>query len=75
MILPNKYVREDKTLLGLGAYLLQALNKPKHMSELWTEVKSGSSVGSFERFVLALDMLFIFGLIDIDENRIARVLS
>ena len=73
MILPNKYLREDEALLGLGAKILALLNQDTPLSELWEVTKVKENVGSYERFVLALDMLFLLGLIIFEDNRIKRI--
>lgn len=72
MILPNKYLREDETLLGIGAKLLSLLNYDKSLSELWEEAKVIDTLANFERFVLSLDMLFILGLIVFEDNKLKR---
>lgn len=72
MIIPSKYLREDETLLGVGAALLKSLNTQKDLSSLWEELKDNSAIGTFERFVLALDLLFLLGLIEAHDNEIVR---
>jgi hypothetical protein len=72
MILPNKYLQEHETLLGVGAILLEKLSTKKSLSELWENSKNISNINNYERFILALDMLFIFGLITIKDNELVR---
>ncbi|GAC19009.1 hypothetical protein GARC_2042 [Paraglaciecola arctica BSs20135] len=43
------------------------------LSELWEETKEKENIGNFERFVLALDLLYLLGLIIFEENKIKRV--
>lgn len=73
MIMPTKYLREDETLLGVGAILLKELSSKKSLSELWENSKNINHIGNFERFILTLDMLFIFGLITMKDNELMRV--
>lgn len=73
MILPNKYLREDEALLGLGGKILVSLKQDMPISDLWEETKTKENIGSFERFVLALDMLYLLGLIIFDDNKIRRI--
>lgn len=73
MILPNKYLREDEAILGVGSVLLQHLSIERTLSSLWDEVKEISSIGNFERFVLGLDLLFMLGLIEIKNDKILKV--
>jgi hypothetical protein len=73
VILPNKYLREDEALLGVGGKILLLLQQDMLLSELWEETKKKENIGNFERFVLALDLLYLLGLIIFDENKIKRV--
>lgn len=73
MILPNKYLREDEALLGLGAKILALLDCDAPLSELWEQTKAKENVGSYERFVLALDMLYLLGLIIFEDSKIKRI--
>ncbi len=72
MILPSKHISEGQSLLGVGVILLFALKRSQTVTSLWEKVRTHRSVGTFERFVLALDMLFIGGLIFISEGMIKR---
>lgn len=73
MIMPTKYLKEDSALIGVGGILLRHIDNKKNLSSLWDEVKTVPSVATFERFVLALDFLYLLGLIDIENNEIKRV--
>lgn len=74
MILPTKYLNSDETLLGVGNFIIKNVSSNVSLSTLWERVKKNENVYSFERFLLALDMLFIIGIIDLDnENNIIRV--
>lgn len=73
MILPNKFIQEDDALIGVGATLLQYISPSTSLSELWENVKGLSNIGNFERFILGLDLLFIFGLINLRDNQIVRI--
>lgn len=81
MILPTKHVRPDRALLGVGAEVLGVLGRPMTMSMLWDEIRSGRSVGEpnavldYRWFVLALDLLYIIGAIELDEGLIRRAQS
>lgn len=75
MIMPSKYIQEDEALLGVGAALIPIIEKLDDFSELWDEAKKVASVGNFERFVLALDLLYLMGLIESKNGRIVRAAS
>ena len=73
MIMPNKYLKEEDTLLGVSAIIFNNLNDKQSISELWDKVKYDDTVYNFERFILSLDMLYLLGIIDFNENSIIRV--
>ena len=72
MILPSKHISEDQALLGVGAVLLGALHKPQTVTSLWENVREHRSIGTYERFVLALDMLHITGVVTLSKGMIVR---
>ncbi|MCF8880368.1 hypothetical protein L5876_11125 [Hyphobacterium sp. SN044] len=72
MILPTKHVSENDALLGVALTLLKSLTQPDTVSGLWESVRDEQSVGTFERFVLAADLLYIFGLIEFNDGLISR---
>lgn len=75
MILPTKHIREDQALIGVGAILLHHLKEGQTITGLWDKVRGESSVGTYERFVLALDLLYIMGVVDISNGMIHREVS
>jgi len=68
MILPSKHISEDQALLGVGAVLLRNLEQPQTVTSLWGKVRDNRSVGTYERFVLALDLLHITGIINLSQG-------
>lgn len=73
MILPNKFLEEKDSLLYVGALLLNKLDVPTSVSELWNQVNDNKSVNNYERFIIALDMLYILNLIELKNEKIRRV--
>jgi hypothetical protein len=73
MILPTKHISENKAILGVGATILRHLDSPITVSGLWERTKVESNVGTFERFVLAADLLFIIGAIELRDGLLVRV--
>jgi len=72
MILPTKHIAVDDSLLNLGALLLKHLNKPKTVTALWEKAREIPEIGTFERFSLALDFLFIIGVLGFEDQIIYR---
>lgn len=73
MIMPSKYLKEEDALIGVGAKLLQCINFPITLASLWDKIKEGKEDLTFERFTLALDLLYSIGLIVSEGNKIKRV--
>lgn len=73
MILPSKHISQEQALIGVGAVLLKEIRKPQTVTSLWEAVCEHKAVGTFERFVLALDMLHITGVIALKDGLIARI--
>lgn len=82
MILPSKHVSQDRALLTVGLRVLQTLNEPKTVSSVWEDIPRGSKAGqhappslSYDNFVLALDLLFLTGAIELSDGRLVRTTS
>jgi hypothetical protein len=73
MILPSKHISEEQALVGLGAVLIEEIKKPQTVTSLWEQVRTNTAIGTFERFVLALDMLHIIGSVKLTSGMIVRV--
>ena len=73
MILPSKHISQDQALIGIGAILLKEIDQPQTVTSLWETVREEDAIGTFERFVLALDMLHIIGAINLENGLIVRV--
>lgn len=72
MILPTKHTSTKQSLLGVGAELLSALGRPRTVSSLWDEVRGRPTVATFERFTLALDLLYACGAVSLNEGLLSR---
>ena len=78
MILPTKGIHADRALLSIGADILRLLDEPKTVSRLWDEARSARSTRvasptlSFDWFVLALDLLYALGIVELEQGRIIR---
>ena len=73
MILPNKFLEEEDSLLYVGALLLDKLDVPSSVSELWNQVNDNKSVNNYERFIITLDMLYVLNLIELKNDKIRRI--
>ena len=75
MILPSKHLSQDRALLTIGARILQRLSRPKTISALWEELLRQNPAGGnttpllrYDGFVLALDLLFLIGAIELQDG-------
>lgn len=73
MILPSKHLKLSNTLIGVGSVLLKYLDSDKTVTSLWTDTHSLLEINSFERFTLALDFLFMIGVVDFKEGLLRRI--
>lgn len=79
MILPSKHLPQDRALLTVGARILQRLNQPRTVSSLWEELPRKDGMArdpafhlSYDGFVLALDLLFLVGAVELREGLLSR---
>lgn len=77
MILPTKHIRPERSLLGVGAEILEALRRPMTVSALWDRVREGRATGpgaaiGYSWFVLALDMLYLIGTVEHQDGVLRR---
>lgn len=68
MILPDKHVWLSSSFLGIGATLLELLESSRTVSGLWTASRRQEGIRTFDRFILALDMLYALGLVEFDQD-------
>jgi len=74
MILPTKHISFGHSLLGIGSVLLKELSYPQSVTTLWNKVHLCGGIGSYERFILALDMLYLLGAIELKSGLLTKVL-
>lgn len=80
MILPSKKLKTENSLIYLGGKLLDLLGEPKTVSSLWQELKESNAQSSlknsldftYDWFVLALDLLFLAGTLELSHGRLHR---
>ncbi|MBE3588217.1 MAG: hypothetical protein IMW93_06640 [Thermoanaerobacteraceae bacterium] len=72
MILPTKHIPLEISLLGAGAIILDQMKRPQTITSLWDRARELPEIGTFERFALALDFLYIIGAIELEEGLLRR---
>lgn len=71
-LLPNKHVPTNRSLVGLGAKVLGRLGTPTTVSELWEQIRNDPEIGSFHRFILALDYLYAIEAINYERGLLSE---
>ena len=78
MILPSKHLPQDRALLTVGASILRHLSHPVTVSALWEEFPRSPSVHRtqlalrYDGFVLALDLLYLMGAVELRDGLLVR---
>ena len=78
MILPTKHIRPERALLTIGAEILATLRGPMTVSRVWDGVRRrrGETTEhapiSYDWFVLALDLLFALGAVELEDGLLRK---
>jgi len=72
MILPTKHISVENSLISISSVILNELKQPQTISNLWETIRSLPGIGTFERFSLALDLLYLMGAVNYKEGLIGR---
>ncbi len=72
MILPDKNIKLEYSLLNCGAIILSVLSEPHTASLLWDKAKSYEALKSYEKYLLTLDFLFSINTIALEDGLIVR---
>ena len=75
MLLPTKYINVQSCYLSLGALILKQLDEPQAVSTLWYNLKSNPEIGTYQRYVLTLFILYSLGTIDYKDGFVYRSVS
>lgn len=72
MILPTKHIPTRQSIIGVGALVLQHLDRPRTLSDLWERLREVPEVGTFKRLVLTLDLLYAMGAVTLEDGLLER---
>ena len=72
MILPTKHIPTRQSLIGVGALVLQHLERERTLTDLWNRTGEVAGVGTFSRLVLTLDLLFAIGAVETANGLLRR---
>lgn len=68
MLLPDKYVTVERSLLGQAAVILKHREADRTVSELWAALVADDSSWTFDRFATALSLLFGLGVVALQNG-------
>ena len=72
MILPKKHIKLSESLFALGALILEQIDVPKTVDEIWDSISQKqdiiSAANSFDNLLLTLDYLFSLGIITLNQK-------
>lgn len=69
MILPTKHLLSQDSLIGVGGLIMTRVdNRGTTVTRLWEQVHNLREVGTYERFILALDTLFLLGFLVLEDG-------
>jgi hypothetical protein len=72
MILPDKNIKLEYSLLNCGATILSIIEEPQTISSLWNKAKKQEILVSYEKFLLCLDYLYTIKAINLRNGLIER---
>lgn len=72
MIMPDKNIRIEYSMLNCGAVVLCNLREKDTISSLWEKCRKKEMLVNYERFILTLDYLFLIGAVRLDNGLIER---
>lgn len=78
MIAPTKGIAPQRSLLVVGAQILQVLDQSMTISQAWTRLREWRAGNGnhapvpFSWFVLSLDVLYALGVVELDHDLLRR---
>ena len=72
LLLPDKHMPVDRSLIGLGSLLLRHLESPATLSNLWDRVREKPEVRGYREFVLTLAYLHAIGAVGLNQGFLVR---
>lgn len=68
-ILPNKYIKPQNSMLGMGSEILVVLShKQSTISDLWNILSAEKEKWTFEKLTHTLDLLFLLNIIHYEDG-------
>lgn len=71
-LLPNKTIKTQYSLIGVGAIILQSMDPSETVTSLWEKLKEFDEINTFEKFVSGLSFLYSVGAIEYSNGIIEK---
>lgn len=74
MVFPKKHIKVKESLIGIGGIVLEIIDEPCAVDKIWEDYtsyikeKNFGHPQSFDNLVLAIDVLFAFDLIKLNQD-------
>jgi hypothetical protein len=81
MLLPDKHVTLAESILGLGAFVLQQLDRPRSVDQIYQrmikarEDRTFPAFHDFDSLILAISFLYAIGAIESNPSGVIRCAS
>ena len=72
MILPTKNIKLQYSLINCGAIILDSLYEEGTVSSVWEKASREEPLINYDKFVLAMDFLYMIGAIKYENGLIVR---
>ena len=67
-LLPNKTIRLEYSLLGVGALILRAMSNGDTVTSLWEKTRQDEAINTYEKFISGLVLLNTIGAVYLDKG-------
>lgn len=72
ILLPDKTIRLEYSVIGIGAIILQNMGASETVSSLWEKLKTWEEINTYEKFISGLVLLFSIGIIVYNDGVLTR---
>ncbi len=72
MILPTKNIKIQYSLINCGAIILSNIDGDSTISSIWEKAKNEETLMNYEKFILALDFLYMINAIEYKNGLVVR---
>jgi hypothetical protein len=71
-LLPDKTIRTEYSLIGVGAIILQSMTLSETITSLWGKSKDYEQINTYEKFISGMVFLYTIGAIKYNDGVITK---